>query len=277
MSLVTVAEAGKTARMIASPFAGANELITRMVNRRSKLVQKGMTFVLATASAWNEMRFGWTPLLYELSGIWEAYINGTTWEDKPVRKVARATDKNIAWESPGNVSVLVPPGLTEVQMSGSFDHSAKVSSGVLYELQDANFEDATARRMGLRLSDVPASVWELVPYSFVVDRFIDIGKWLEAIVPKPGVKVLGTWTTTVDRQLNTHRVVSAKINVATSPATLYARTGGTYVEEIHNVTRVANPSIPLLPTVNYRDLNLMQQIDHCALIIARLAGLAHRT
>lgn len=278
MSLVTVAEAGKTARMIASPFSGANDLITRMVNRRMSLVKRGMTFALATASAWNEMRFGWTPLLYELSGIWEAYINGTTWEHKPVRKIARSTDKDIKWVSHGNVTVsTTTPGLTEVRMIGNFDHEAKVSSGVLYELLDANFEDATARRMGLRLSDVPASIWELVPYSFVVDRFVDIGKWLNAIVPKPGVKILGSWTTTVDRQLNEHLLKEAKIYVATAPATSYLQAGGTYSEEIHNVSRIANPSLPLLPTVNYRDLNLVQQIDHLAIIMQRLAGLKHRT
>jgi hypothetical protein len=233
--------------------------------------------VAAFASAWNESRFGWKPILYELQGIKEAYINNLVWNEKPLRVVARASDRDIVWDLPNSVDTRAWPGLTSKTMIANYSHRAKVSSGVLYELHDDSLESATARRMGLRLADVPASLWELVPYSFVVDRFLDIGPWLNAIMPKPGVTVLGSWTTTLDYQLNYHQIAEAKIDVATSPATTYRQSGGDYTEEIQFISRVANPTIPPVPTVNYRDLSLVQQIDHLALITSRLLGLKTRT
>lgn len=275
--LVTVAEASKTASMIARPFGSALALLERIAARRARLVQRGATLAVASASAWLEYRLGWRPLLFDIEGIWTAYHKNTLYYDKPVRLVARAGDHDIKWFSPPVVTQSVQPGLTSVTMASEYDHQAKVTSGVLYELFDGTLEAATARRMGMRLSDVPAAVWEIVPLSFVVDRFVDIGTWLQAITPKPGVRILGSWSTTIDKQINTNKVREARIYVATSPATTYVQSGGTFREEIHAVTRVANPSLPPLPTVNYRDLNLSQQLDHAALIVAKLAGFKVRT
>lgn len=277
MALVTVAEAAKTAKMIARPFGQANDLISRIADRKLRLLQKGLTAVAAFSSAWNEYRFGWKPILYDLQGIKEAYINGTVWYEKPRRVVARASDRDIVWDLPNSVDTRAWPGLTSKTMIANYSHRAKVSSGVLYELRDDSLESATARRMGLRLADVPASLWELVPYSFVVDRLLDIGPWLSAIMPKPGVTVLGSWTTTLDYQLNYHVIAEAKITVMTAPQTTYIQSGGDYTEEIQSISRVANPAIPPIPTVNYRDLSLVQQIDHLALITSRLLGLKTRT
>lgn len=278
--LVTLAEAAKTARMLRNPFRQATELINRIVNRRYALdhLRFGQTRLDASkalASAWNEFRFGWKPILYDIEGMMEAFRNSRVEHQKPVRIVARASDTDIQWVSHSNVNVVSKPGGISATMVGDFDHEAKVSSGVLYELQDSSLLSANWGRAGLRLADLPASLWELVPHSFIVDRFVDVGVWLKAITPKPGVRILGSWTTTVDRQLNKHSLKTANLYVATPPATTYYATGGSYTEVIHEVSRVANPSLPPLPTVNYRELNLVQAIDHVALIIAALSRIKH--
>jgi hypothetical protein len=277
-ALVTVAEAAKTARMIARPFGSAAGIINRTLARYSSLLRKGLTVAAAFSNAWAEYRFGWKPVLYELEGIREAYVHGLNSHEEPTRLVARASDRDIVWDSPNNLSVQNRGGLgTRIYLRSNYSHRATVSSGVLYELHDESLQSATARRMGIRLSDVPSTIWELVPYSFVVDRFLDIGDWLKAIVPKPGVRFLGSWTTTVDYQLNFHQILSAELDVMTPPATTYRASGGSFSEEIQEISRIANPTMPVLPTVNYRDLNLTQQIDHVALITQRLLGLKGRT
>jgi len=274
LALVTVAEATKTARMLAKPFAGARDLVNRIFARKSALVRKGLTLGAAATSAWLEYRFGWKPILYDIQGIKEAYVNNQVWHEKPVRLVARASDADIVWDLPGSVTTALKTHGIYGVLSANYSHRAKVSSGVLYELRDDSLEQATARRMGLRLSDVPQSVWELVPFSFVVDRFVDIGVWLKAITPKPGVTVLGSWTSQLDYQLNFHTIVDSYIDVVLSGVTTRVHaSGGTYSEEIQEISRTPNPPLPPLPTVNYRDLNLEQQIDHVALTIAILTGL----
>jgi hypothetical protein len=278
LALVTVKEAGKTATMLAKPFGEALKLIDKVFTRKLFYIQRdGRDALKAFASAWSEYRFGWKPILYEIEGIWSAYVQSTTAQLKTVRKVARASDSSIVWKD----KKAYTGGATfasQISLSGDLERSAKVASGVLYELTDDSLADATARRMGLRLSDVPSTLWEITPYSFVVDRFIDIGVWLQAITPKPGVKVLGTWTTTTESTTNKYTVLDAYTTVVSGTTANYPHHKGAMLSaKVKSATREANPAIPTLPTVNYRDLNLVQQIDHAALILQRLLNLKKRT
>jgi hypothetical protein len=46
------------------------------------------------------------------------------------------------------------------------------------------------------------AAWELIPFSFVADWFVNIGPYVRAITPKVGVHSLGSWTTTKDEQVS---------------------------------------------------------------------------
>lgn len=50
--------------------------------------------------------------------------------------------------------------------------------------------------LGLDLSGVLGAAWERIPYSFVLDWFVDMGSWLKAIVPVSGVTTLGNSVST---------------------------------------------------------------------------------
>lgn len=271
LALVTVAEAFKTATMIANPFARAEALIKQIVTRRDSLRKKGHTAARALATAWLEYRLGWKPLLYDIEGIWDAWIANTQYYDRPTRLVARSKNEIVYKDSqvytPSRMS-----GLTGCTFRRTMDWKAKVTSGVLYELHEDSLEIATARRMGLRLSDVPASIWELVPFSFVVDRFVDVGNWLNAITPKPGCTVKGNWTTVTKTESNYHEVINAYVQVG-SPLTRYDATGGSYKETFVNYTRTVNGVQPFSPPVNPKDLTHQQSLDHAALLVELLSGL----
>lgn len=289
--LVTVAEARKTAKMLAHPFSQSVALIKRIHETASRyhklpLLTKDALKVYgkdslrqvndarkALEAAWLEYRFGFRPVIREIQQIADAYVLSDTRFSRPTRKVGRASEK-VDWvEGPVVYTAPTPSGLTSLTMSRSCEKHAKVASGVLYEITDAVSSAAIARRTGFRLSDVPAALWETMPLSFVVDRFVSVGTWLNAIVPRPGVSVKGAWTTVVTRDYNTHRIVEARIHVATPPANAYTQSGGRYLEDIRVITRDANPLLPVLPSVNYTDLNLSQMIDHAALITQRLRSL----
>lgn len=273
MGQVSVVEAKKTASMIARPLASSRLIMSKMWGAKVRSGKAGLNMLESAKRAYLEYRFGLRPLLYDLGGMRDAWLDRNENHLRPVRLVARSTDNLISWE--GHDLVSGPrPGTTMVSMRRDYYHSAKVSSGVLYELTDENEHAGMLRRTGLRWADIPSSLWELLPYSFVLDRFIDIGMWLNAVIPKPGVRILGSWTSVVDRQVNNHEIVDAYVDVGTPLVRLSAK-GGTYIEEIHNVSRLANPVLPLLPTINYRDLTLAQHIDHLALLIADFRRLRH--
>lgn len=297
--LVTVAEARKTAKMIASPFAKSNELITLLTRRYTwwanrllkgravdlrdlRLIRSSKELAMAAENAWLETRFGWKPVLRELGQIVDAYVDRyrNDWMT-PVRRVARASE-TVYWAEGGGPDGPTPVSYTAstpslnhpIKMSRECDLKTKIASGVLYQLLDESPDGEVRRRMGLRLSDIPSAAYELVPLSFVADRFALIGDWLKAITPKPGVQVLGAWTTTVETEYGKHVVNDASITVQIlpGPATTFHQGGSRFENSTTTVIRDANPFLPILPPVNYRDLELVQHIDHAALIAQRLRG-----
>lgn len=271
MAFVTVAEAKKTASMIASPFKRADELLRKLNSRKLNLVRKGLNVGGAISSAWLEYRLGWKPLLYDLEGIWDAYIANTESFTKPTRIIARRSFKH-SYELEAEPYTSSAPFLGGVPMVRSKVLDCKVASGVLYEIHDASLEDATLRRMGLRLSDVPASVWELVPFSFVLDRFLAVGSWLSAITPKPGVKVLGSWTTTVSKAELFYKKLDYTFQI--SGYNVFVPGGQSMTDSSVTIQRVANPSTSsfAVPVWNPKDLSFQQTVDHAALIYEGLRG-----
>jgi hypothetical protein len=247
-------------------------LIEKIVKRKARLILSGVEAAQAAATAWNEYRFGWKPLVMDIEGIAKAYHDSTA-HRKPLRLVARAS--GTVTHSGREFYLVYPPGVNEAKMVRTFRRDVKISSGVLYELVDKTDQTARQRKTGLRLSDVPASVWELVPWSFIVDRFLTVGDWLQAITPKPYVNFLGSWTSTVDREDLIFDIVEFWVNV-TDPVAGSVRLsagGGSYTERNFRYDRERNPPVPIAPTFNPKSLGVQQQIDHLALTVDKIVGL----
>lgn len=68
---------------------------------------------------------------------------------------------------------------------------------------------SASRVLGIDLTSVPGAIYELIPYSWMADWFLNVGDWLKAVNTTPGIRVLGsgcstTDTTTTVRQLSLH-------------------------------------------------------------------------
>lgn len=61
-----------------------------------------------------------------------------------------------------------------------------------------------AKQFGLTWRELPSTAWELTPWSFVVDWFINVGDYLRAIVPKLDVRYLSC-SQTIERITNVQR------------------------------------------------------------------------
>lgn len=267
MGLVSIAEAGKTAKMLRHPFESARSLLDKMDSHRFSEIQKGKTAVKAAGSAWMEFRLGWKPVLYDIQTTMDAYqgLSG----QKTTRLVARASSGYDESRSDEIAAVNVF-GVQKVRTSRTNQRTYKAAVGVLYEFTETASEEKL-RRFGLRLSDVPSSVWELVYASWVIDRFVNVGRWLDAITPKPGVKVLGSWMTETKAELNTHNVLEATLNVNVAGTTYpLSATGGMYSEVIRSKVRTVDVEVPYLPSVNPSPQTLAQMIDEVVLISSRL-------
>lgn len=154
------------------------------------------------AQAWLIARFAITPLLYELQGA-VAVLS----KPLPVRRTARGTSRvereasKTVWNSDG-----FGPDPSKFAVRWDRKVECVVRNGLLYESELTSFNKLAS--LGITR---PATVlWELIPFSFVLDRFINIGTWLDAIQPAGLTRTLAAWesieTTVTDHYFTTGAV-----------------------------------------------------------------------
>lgn len=145
------------------------------------------------ANRWLELQFGWKPLLSDIYGLTEhalkeardegVYIYGREWGRIKVHESFSDSDNHNFFS---NTSGLI---------SGSAVFRYKVTNDILKQSAELGF------------TDIPALLWESVPYSFVFDALYDVGGWLHGLDSLYGVSDF-SW------QLS-HRVTLAKSYTAT--------------------------------------------------------------
>lgn len=215
--------------------------------------------------AWLFARFGVTPLLYELQGAAKVLS-----QPLPERQTARGQAYDVIEASKTfYVSDGLIPDPSSYQMKWDRVINLKVRNGVLYESQYTGLNKAAS--LGLTR---PATVaWEAIPFSFVIDRFVDIGTWLDAIQPAGTYETLAAWES-VEKVVSDHIYTTG----AVTRSGLYGtRTRDCkyeidYYEVITDKTRVpwnAQPSFPVWRPF----FNLKHALDYVALLNQRLKGL----
>lgn len=163
---IALAEAGSTKRMIRNTL--------RVLNHARKLKPPGgYGSTRDIANGYLQWKYGWKPLLGDVYGA----------ANESIRVVINKLERIQA-------SARVPEGRTYVRKYASYGSSTDVpvertvsegsfsgcKIGVSLEIPEDSF------RLDRWTSVNPASIaWELVPYSFVVDWFVDIGSYLRNI------------------------------------------------------------------------------------------------
>lgn len=194
---VTIAEAMKTLRMIRRPFKSIIDIIrkreltyryvkgSKKTREVGKIIRPGASEARSAAEAsWLEARYGWRPFLLEIESILE-----TLKKENPIRMTARAKRKSYE-EAQSSGTYVVSGGILSIPYDVVTTRSVTVRSGILYEHMLDGFD-----QFGLTWRDLPGTAWELVPFSFVVDWFLNVGSFIEALTPRPGVRHLAMWRT----------------------------------------------------------------------------------
>lgn len=128
--------------------------------------------------SWLELQYGWKPLM---SDIWAAAAALNAVERPPVIHV-----KGYAGNT-GVKSTFIPGYFNgwEVEIEHETKEQAWVS--LYYELNTP----ALSALSSLGLVDPALIVWELLPYSFVVDWFLPVGNWLASMTADVGFSFNG--------------------------------------------------------------------------------------
>jgi hypothetical protein len=263
---------GQTVSMLRRPFRSATDLLYRTIKRRDwHLGRKSGTLLKANANAWLETRYGWRPLIGDSIEIMHM-------TDKVRQNVF---DKNhvARGSSRGKERSLSQP-ITCSLFSGNYTAKGTMTrtridrahAGIIFRQRRTSVATQVAQSLGLSGRSIPATVWELTPWSFVADWFVNVGPWIEASVPRPDIQVMGSWVTSIS---NTTLNLSGGTLTRTlsNPSATYTGSWNSVGHSVNTVKRVVNPAIPSTPVATIRPLSLQQQVDALSLSVGKISQL----
>lgn len=270
-SLVTIGESKKTVSMFISLFRRAARLL-RGYRKKRRLFARGLITLSSLLNAWLEVRYGLRPIYYEVKAHIEALnetLNGTQ------RTCFRAFAEDEAKDERLETNSALGGYLSHV---GKYKLSAKrkitVSAGVLVEAAEQD------RTLGLQIADnfglfdISQTAWELFPYSFVVDWFINVGDYIAAYSPKLDVNPVASWSVVTRESIQTVEMTDydpKPYQLYNDPSIYYlgclSHSSSFRPQVLRTVEkqRYSNPDLPLIPSINIR-LDVLKLIDLLALI-----------
>lgn len=162
-------------------FAGAAEVL------RMKYLPKGVSKAKSFGNNFLEYHFGWSPLIRDIYDAAEVLNDPKRWfgiEYGSAREPLFLSADNKFHDFGSVVSTGYGSGFVEVKQGARI-------RGV------KNYTTHTLEALGLTN---PASlVWEVVPFSFVVDWFVNVGDYLRSYTDFTGLSIDSTFCTTFYR------------------------------------------------------------------------------
>jgi len=196
-------------------------------------------------------RYNLRPLYYDAKAIYEI-LTGQV--DKPGRQTYRGR-KVASYQADDETtcSIFAQGGCSySGDITRTYEHSVAVRSGVLTQ------SDSISQSQLLGIDSVVETAWDLIPFSFIVDWFTNVGETISAFTPNLGIDTLASWITV--EETVTQKTVLERMNGTffQSGSYLYTDEGYSlesgYVEKVTRTkTRIPNYRRDPIPNI---DLNL---------------------
>lgn len=120
------------------------------------------------------------------------------------------------------------------------------------------------------VTELIPSIWELIPFSFIVDWFFSVGKWISMWTPKVGFNILASWYVVNETTDLASTVVSGVPTYSHNYSNVVSR-AGYYHRTTEKKYRLPNPDRPSLPWINV-NLDLWKLLDLGAILSQLLAS-----
>lgn len=264
-------ELHKTISFLKNPFQDAAELARKIDYKRQSNLAHGMTATKALAKAWLTYRYALRPLMFTIrNALYE-------WQDKQLERATglrgshTLVRRTARGKSEDKIDVIdfTNGGLYNVySRRQQLSYSAR--AGILYET--TNPIESFSKENGLTLKELPKTLYNLMPYSWALDHFINVNQFIGAMtnLADPKLTILAAWTTTHDIS-----TVTDKWESRTVPGFTITLNADQYKEVIDVKSRT--PWYPVfydtLPSYNakfYTDVKFLGDLS--ALVVKRLLG-----
>lgn len=249
----SIAQYRQTLRLFGNPLKSLHKLLTSA----EKMIGKSKS----AAEVWLTIRYGVMPLIKDMTGI----ITGLEKKIGNMRVTTRARGEIMRSEIASlsyNSGVFVTPYGIQ-----------KTDSVIVRAMSLDEYFVSKAENIGFASKGLITVPWELIPYSFVADWFVNFGDYLNALVPLPALKNLGSCVT-VYRARNTIYTCGAS-----TPGVGYdlvqAPTGSCSVS---SVLKIRTPSIQpgLIIKNDFRFTDAVRLADAVSLIVQRMGSIFGR-
>lgn len=239
-ALATIAELEESIASIISAFSKAIKIF-KAIRRKDLLALRGMISPKELADAYMEYRYGLRPIVYDVTDLISAISTlGKNFVPKRQTFRSRRSESKTAI---GRNHSITPGGMYTLNFVTCASRTVEVSAGVLTDIEFLNAFNI----FGL---DQPfETVWELIPFSFIVDWFFNVGKTIAAFTPEMGVKNLASWVSV--KETLTLQAYVGFVDTETHPLpydTVSAVSNGSASLTVFNYTRTPSPTRNLLPS-----------------------------
>lgn len=183
--LVMLGELRKTVQLLKNPLGNLKSLLDKAHLDKMRDKRPWVRLLTLTdyiSDAWLKYRYGFKPVIYDLQGVVEAIEA----DREKMRHIARGTEYRQATTFS-----------THVQSHGDLDTNWQetvldeyhVKCGLIYQAKMQPNDS-----FGFNLRSLLGAAWELTPFSFVVDWFLNVGPFLGALHPFFFVETGGQFT-----------------------------------------------------------------------------------
>jgi len=186
--LVFLGELGETLHMLRRPTESLHKLAGNflgLLGKRKKANPKGWTKDLS--NVWLEQAFGWRPFLNDCQSAVQAYEETIRKNTGNTLRISAGVKK--LYDKTGSIWYNIPGSIFGFTGDGAF----RVTYGVTFETVLIRYRAAVRIRAeaprwydstlwGFRPEEFIPAAWELLPWSFLIDYFANIGDLLDAAV-----------------------------------------------------------------------------------------------
>ncbi len=185
---VIIGELAETLAMLRSPFHSLRDGVRRYYDvveyrclkaKIRGINQKSKTRVLndIVASTWLETSFGWRPFFNDITDI---LYTLQALESHPVITQVSSKAEYIVADKPKDSVILMNDIYLRYAERKQTSYTTYVKVGLLPEVDGISFSDRAISMFGLDKQDFIPTIYNLIPYSWLVDYFSNIGSLIEA-------------------------------------------------------------------------------------------------
>lgn len=190
-------ELRETLHMIRHPALSLRRGIDRYgmaVKKRLTRTKRYADRLKVVQDTWLEYNFGWAPFVHDITDAYNELVTGRSFWLEPVKGFSKFTDRS------GGQYITNLLGTLNCRI----DYQSTTETSVRYlgaVRADRHSPPSLMDAWGFRPEDFLPTVWELIPYSFLVDYFTNIGDIISAMSEGPVSLAWGCKTSRGERKL----------------------------------------------------------------------------